>query len=188
MENQITGVANDTTEKVTWNLDAVHSHIRFSVRHLVVSEAHGHFNSFKVNAKSLSHGFAGGEVEVIIEAKTIETNISDRNAHLLTDDFFNVEKFPEIVFKSNSLERIDDETYKVKGNLTIRDVTKEVTFDVNYGGQILDPYGFIRVGFNVTGMINREEFGVRFNSILDSGALALGKNVKINCDFELIRK
>jgi len=106
----------------------------------------------------------------------------------LSDDFFNAEKFPEIIFKSTSLEKIDDETYKVKGNLTIRDVTKEVTLDATYGGEILDQWGFTRVGFNVTGVINREDFGVKFNTLLDTGAVALSKNVKINCDMELTRK
>ena len=189
MENVVSpGVGNDTTEKVEWSLDMIHSKIGFSVKHLVVSTAHGHFNTFKVNAKSLKHGFAGGEVEVRIDVKSIETEMPDRNAHLLSDDFFNAEKFPEIVFKSTGIERIDDENYKVKGNLTIRDVTKEVTFDVNYGGQILDPYGFTRVGFNVTGTINRQDFGVKFNTVLETGAVALSNSVKVNCDFELTRK
>jgi polyisoprenoid-binding protein YceI len=189
MENVVnTGVANDTTEKVEWSLDMIHSKIGFSVRHLVVSQAHGHFNEFKVNATSLKRGFAGGEVEVRIPVKSIETEMPDRNKHLLSDDFFNAEKFPEIVFKSKSIEKIDDENYKVTGDLMIRDITKEVTFDVTYGGEILDGWGFIRVGFNVTGVINREEFGVKFNTILESGAVALAKNVKVNCDFELTRK
>jgi polyisoprenoid-binding protein YceI len=182
------GVVNDTTERVNWNLDLIHSSIRFSVRHLVVSEAHGHFNSFKVNVNSLRRGFAGAEAEVRIDVKSIETGMPDRNGHLLSDDFFNAEKFPEIIFKSTSLEKIDDETYKVKGNLTIRDVTKEVTLDATYGGEILDQWGFTRVGFNVTGVINREDFGVKFNTLLDTGAVALSKNVKINCDMELTRK
>lgn len=176
------GVLDNTkAEKVSWNVDNVHSKIGFSVRHMVISEVAGHFNSFKMNVISPKNEFETSQIEVVIDVNSIETSVADRNNHLKNDDFFNVEKFPEITFKSKSFVKVGEEDFKLTGDLTIRDVTKEIVLDVVYGGQINDPWGNIRTGFKVTGSIDRYDYNVKFNSPLEAGGLALSKKVNINC-------
>jgi len=182
------GVLDNTkAEKVSWNVDNVHSKIGFSVRHMVISEVTGRFNSFKMTVVSPQDEFETSQIEVIIDANSIETSVADRNNHLKSDDFFNVEKFPEIKFKSKSFVKIGEEDFKLTGDLTIRDVTKEINLDVVFGGQIKDPWGNIRAGFKVSGSIDRYDYNVKFNSPLEAGGFALSKKVTINCDLELVK-
>lgn len=189
MENlEKDGVLDNTkTENVTWNVDNVHSKIGFSVRHMVISEATGHFGAFKVNVTSPKEGFEGSQIDVAIDVNSIETSVADRNNHLKADDFFGVEKFPEITFKGKSMVKTSDEDYKLTGDLTIRDVTKEIVLDVTYGGMVKDPWGNMRIGFKVTGSIDRYDFNMKFNSPLETGGLALGHKVSIICELQFVK-
>ncbi|MEI6815338.1 MAG: YceI family protein [Bacteroidota bacterium] len=177
----------ENTENLAWSVDQIHSRIGFSVRHMVVSEAIGHFNSFKVNVSSPKDSFEGSHIEVIIDAKSIDTGMPDRNGHLMSDDFFNVEKFPEIKFVGTTFVKTGEESFKLSGDLTIRDITKKIDLDVVHGGQIVDPYGYVRTGFKVTGNINRLDFDLKWNALLETGSAILGKIVSFSCDIELVR-
>ena len=170
-----------------WSVDTVHSKVNFSVRHMVIAEVTGHFNAYELKSENLNGNLENSSLEFSIDTSSIETGISDRDNHLKSADFFDAEKFPHIKFKSTEIKKIDDESFKVKGDLTIKDVTKPVELAVNYGGQIVDPWGNLRAGYNVTGNINRFDFNLNWNNLIEAGGAIVGKNVKINIDIEIFK-
>ena len=168
-----------------WSFDKAHSKISFNVEHLVISEVNGQFGTFDGEVTSSSEDFAGSNINFTIEVASIDTDNDRRDGHLKSDDFFNAEKFPEITFKGKSLNKVDGNKYKLTGDLTIRDVTKEVILDVKYGGTVKDPYGNIKAGFKVTGNINRFDYNLKWNAAMESGGLVVGENVEIVGNIEL---
>jgi polyisoprenoid-binding protein YceI len=170
-----------------WSVDTAHSKVNFSVRHMVISEVTGHFNVYELKSESLNGNLENSSLEFSIDASSIDTGMSDRDKHLKSADFFDAEKYPRITFSSSEIKKIDDESYKVKGDLTIKNVTKHVELDVNYGGQIVDPWGNLRAGYNITGNINRFDFNLNWNNLIEAGGAIVGKNVKINIDIEIFK-
>lgn len=170
-----------------WEIDPVHSEIQFKVRHMLVSQVTGEFDRFQATAETDGEHFEGARVTFTAETGSVNTGAKDRDKHLRSDDFFNAEKYPKLLFKSTSFEKVDDEHYKLTGDLTIRDVTRPVTLDVEYGGIVKDPYGNRRTGFTVTGKINRKDYGLKWNALLESGGAVAGDEVKINCHVEFIQ-
>ncbi len=182
-EKVSTGVA----QKEVWNLDKAHSKIQFSARHLVISEVAGHFNNFDINF-STGDNLTEAEIEAAIDIKGIDTGISDRDNHLRSADFFDAEKFPQIKFKSTKVEKVNDEKYKLIGDLTIKNITKPFEFDVFYGGQIKDPWGMQRSGFKATGTLNRFDFDLKWNALMETGGAVVGKNINITIDAEFTKQ
>ncbi|MDR3625744.1 MAG: YceI family protein [Ignavibacteriaceae bacterium] len=176
----------NVSEKAVWSLDPAHSKIQFSARHMVISEVTGNFNNYEVNVKAGSD-FLDSEVEVAIDVNSIDTGIGDRDNHLKSADFFEAEKFPKILFKSTKIEKVDDEEYKLYGDFTIRDITKPIKLDVTYGGTITDPWGKTRAGFKVVGSINRFDYDLKWNSLIEAGGAVVGKTIKIECNVELVK-
>lgn len=169
-----------TQTKTKWVVDPVHSEIQFKVKHMVISTVTGQFERFSGSAESEGDDFEGATVTFEIEADSINTRNKDRDAHLKSDDFFNAEKYPKITFQSKSLTKVDDNRYKLVGDLTIRDVVKEVTLDVEYGGMVdNDGYGNVKAGFEVTGKVNRKEFGLRWNGVTEAGQIIVSDEVKL---------
>lgn len=168
-----------------WSFDKAHSKVSFNVEHLVISEVTGQFQTFDGTVTSSSDNFVGGDIEFTIDVASIDTDNERRDGHLKSDDFFNAEKFPKITFKGKSLKQIDGKNYQLTGDLTIRDVTKEVVLDVRYGGTVTDPYGNVKAGFKVTGNINRFDYNLKWNAALESGGLVVGENVEIVGNIEL---
>ncbi len=175
-------------DPVKWVFDTAHSMVRFSVSHMVISEVEGYFNEFDGFVLSNSDDFTDLEVEFTIRTASINTANEKRDNHLRAPDFFDAEKYPEIKFVGKSVKKLDAVNYQLMGELTMHGVTKDVTLDVKYGGTIKDPWGNIKAGFKVTGVLDRRDWGITYNSILDSGGLTVGNDVYITCKVELTRQ
>lgn len=174
--------------KQKWTLDNTHSEIRFRVRHMAVSYVTGFFNKFNAEVETDGDDFATAKVSFTADIDSITTNNEQRDAHLKSGDFFDAANHPQVKFESTGLEKIDDEHYRLKGMLTIREVTKPVELDVEYGGMIQDPYGLTRAGFHVEGKINRKEFNMSFNAMTEAGGLVVGNDIKLLCDVEFTKQ
>ena len=171
----------------TWNIDTAHSGIGFSVRHMVVSKVRGRFAKFAGTLHIEDADVARSEATVTVDAASIDTGVPDRDAHLRSPEFFDVEKFPELRFRSKRVEKIDDVRYRLVGDLTIRDVTREVSLDVDYGGRAKDPWGNERVGFAGKTSIDRRDFGLSWNQLLETGGILVGDRVDIDIEIEGVR-
>lgn len=167
---------------INWNLDASHSEVTFKVRHMMIANVSGNIGSFKVNAQSDDENFSNPSVEFIADMTSITTGDAQRDGHLKTADFFDTEKYPEMKFRSTSFGH-----GKMKGDLTINNITREIELDVEAGGAGKDPWGNSRLGFTVSGKINRKDWNLTWNAALESGGILVGEDVKINCEIQLIK-
>ena len=184
----LTGIINTSIAQSTWSFDKAHSKVTFSVTHLMISEVSGQFNEFEGEVVSKSDDFADSQIEFTINVGSINTDDEKRDGHLKSEDFFDAEKYPMITFKSKSLKQVKGKNYKLTGDMTIRDVSKEVTLDVIYFGTMKDPYGNTKAGFKITGEINRMDYGVKWNSPLEGGGVVVGETVNLVCNVELMKK
>ena len=173
---------------MAWEIDAAHSQATFAVRHMMISTVKGHFNVLSGSLHIDEQNPANSWVEAQVEAASIDTRDANRDGHLRSPDFFDAEKYPVITFKSSKVEHIDGDEYKVTGNLTIRDVTKPLVLKAEYTGQNKDPWGNTRAGLTATGKIDRTEFGMTFNTALETGGVMVGNEVKIEIDLEAVNK
>lgn len=170
----------------TYTIDTVHSFVGFKVRHLV-SKTGGEFTNFSGTIVADFENLDGSSVEFTIDASSIDTRDAQRDDHLRSPDFFDVEKHPEITFKSSKITRVNDTTFAVAGTLTMRDVAKEITLMVNFLGE-MTAMGSTRAGYELTTTINRRDYGVSWNRALDAGGFVLGNDVEINIALELIKQ
>ncbi len=174
-------------QETNWTFDKSHSKIQFDISHMVISEVSGQFQDYEGNVKAKKADFSDAKIDFLIDAKSIDTDDEKRDGHLISADFFDVAKYPKIIFKSKSMKKIKGNNYKLTGNFTMHGVTKEITLDAKYGGTVKDPYGNIKAGFKITGTINRTNFGLKYNSVMDSGGLMIGEEVAIICKVELLK-
>ena len=174
-------------QNTKWNLDRSHSSIKFSVSHMVVSEADGKFGDFTVNVASDKDDFSDAKIDVSIKASSINTDDAKRDEHLRSADFFDVANHPTITFKSKSMKKSGNGTYKLSGDFTMRGVTKPITLDVKYGGTQKSPWGQTVAGFKITGKINRKEFGVSWSKMLDQGGAVVGDEVELTANIEITK-
>lgn len=176
--------------QVNWKVDASHSKLGFSVTHMMISETEGKFKMYegKVSSKT-DADFTDATIEFSVDVNSINTDDDKRDGHLKSEDFFNAEKYPKMTFKSTSVKKGKTKNqYIIVGDLTIRDVTKKVTLLATHSGKnVKDPWGMTRTAFTVTGIINRTEFGLKWNAALEAGGVAVSELVKINCVMELIK-
>jgi polyisoprenoid-binding protein YceI len=163
----------------TWKLDKSHSQVLFTVSHMVFSEVTGAFRDFDATLESTKDDFTDAKISASIKAGSIDTQNERRDNHLKGNDFLNVERFPELTFRSTKVEKTGNDTYRITGELTIRDVTKPVVLEAVYRGMIDDPWGNKRIGFKATTTINRFDFGVAWNKTLETGGLIAGKEVNV---------
>jgi polyisoprenoid-binding protein YceI len=170
-----------------WNIDAAHSGIHFSIRHMVVSKVRGRFARYGGTIKLEGGDLTRAAVEATIDASSIDTGAAQRDEHLRSADFFDVERFPELRFRSTRIEKVDDEHYRVVGALTIRDVTREVAVDVEYGGRAKDPWGGERIGFVAKTALDRKDFGLGWNQVLEAGGVLVGDRVNIELEVEAVQ-
>jgi hypothetical protein len=179
-----------TQAQSTWKVDAVHSNVRFNVSHLVVSEVEGSFKKFEGNCVNPNAGddFSKATIDFSIDVATINTDNEMRDNHLKGDDFFNAEKFPQMKFKSKSMTKTGDKTYKLVGDMTIRDVTKPIELTVTYGGTVKDPYGNTKAGFKVQGTINRIAYGLKWNQLTEAGGSIVGEEVSFRANLEMTKQ
>lgn len=170
---------------VKWDFDYAHSGIDFTVRHLLVSKVRGRFTKWSGKLELDEENLSKSSCEVEIDVTSVETHEAQRDAHLRSGDFFEVEKHPKMTFKSKSVVEKPGNHLAITGDLTLRGATKEVVLDVERAGVIAkDPWGKRRAGFTATTTINRKEFGVSFNQVLDQGGLALSEEVAITIEIE----
>jgi len=174
-----------TFAQTTWTIDKGHSKVGFAAVHMVVAETEGKFDEFEGSVISKKDDFDGAEVSFTAKVASINTENEKRDGHLKSDDFFNAEKYPEIKFVG-TLSKAGGK-YQLKGKLTMREVTKEVSFDVTYGGQIDTGRG-VKAGFKFTGVVNRQDFGLKFSNTFADGKAVVGNEVTISCKIELDKK
>jgi len=170
-----------------WELDVAHSSVGFSVRHMVVTKTHGKFNDFTGYIDFDGKNVEKGSVEITAQIASIDTDNKKRDDHLRSPEFFDAEKFPTMTFKSKKVIKGSGSEFKLEGDLTIKDVTKEVTFDCEFNGVINDPMGNTRAGFSAVAKINRQDFNVKWSKKLDAGGLVVGDEVKINLEIEAVK-
>jgi polyisoprenoid-binding protein YceI len=167
-----------------WALDVAHSEVQFKVKHLVISTVTGKFSVF---GGSLEAGdqFENANIHFEVDVNSIDTGVADRDAHLKSDDFFNAEKYPKMIFKSTSFTQKEGSVWELKGDLTIRETTKNIALTVEYGGTTKDPWGNIKSGFELTGKINRKEYGLNWSAVTEAGGLVVAEEIKlfINVEF-----
>lgn len=164
-----------------WNLDTAHSEITFKVRHMMISNVKGAFNTFTAEVEAEDDTFKNAKVTATIQTDSIDTNNADRDTHLKSADFFNVEQNPTITFESDSLA--DD----VTGHLTINGVTKPVQLEVEFGGINQDPWGNTKAGFTFEGKIKRSDFGLNWNAALETGGVLVSDEVKISGELQFVK-
>jgi polyisoprenoid-binding protein YceI len=174
-------------ETVKWKLDPSHSEIQFKVRHLV-SKVSGHFENFDIRVKTEGDDFTTAKIDFWANANSINTNNDLRDEHLRGKDFLYTEKYPKITFKGEKLQKNEDGNYTLQGDLMIRDITRRVFLDVEFGGLEKDPWGNYRAGFIVHGKINRKDFGISFNMLTETGGILVGEEVEIECSVEFIKQ
>ncbi len=174
--------------KTTWKADASHSELAFKVRHMMITNVKGEFKKFDATVVSEGDDFSKSTIEVTIDAASIYTGDETRDDHLKGPDFFEVEKYPSLIFKSTSIKKVDDDEYELKGILDIKGVQKEVKLEVEFGGINKDPWGNEKAGFSVEGKLNRKDFGLNWNAALETGGVLVSDEVKISAEIQLVRE
>ncbi|WP_221390377.1 YceI family protein [Dyadobacter sp. NIV53] len=170
-----------------WVIDPTHSEVQFKVKHLVISTVTGSFKTFEGSAETETEDFDGAKITFAADTTSIDTNQAQRDEHLRSAEFFDSEKFPKLSFTGTSV-KTDDDTYTLKGDLTVKDVTKPFEFKAEYGGNMTDFYGQNKSGFEVTGKINRKEFGLTWSAVTEAGGVVVGDDVKIIANIQLIKQ
>ncbi|NSL86480.1 YceI family protein [Chitinophaga solisilvae] len=175
--------------KHTWVSDADHSELGFRIRHLMITNVNGKFNSFRVEATTEEEDFMKAAVKVTVDVDSINTGNADRDQHLRSPDFFDVNQYRNITFEVTKSESVDnDGSYTLYGDLTIRGITKNVKLSVEFGGVVKDPWGNTKAGFTVNGKINRKDFGLTWNAATEAGGVMVSDEVKINCEVQLLKQ
>lgn len=170
----------------TWSIDKAHSSVGFTVSHMVISKVNGKFDDFDATVSFDGKDLKAASVEATVQIASVDTDNEKRDEHLRSGDFFDAENHPTMTFKSTKIEPGTDNEFKMTGDLTIRGVTKPVTFDAKLNGTTNDPWGNTRAGFSATAEINRQDFGVSWSSVLDNGGLVVSDNVTINLEIQVI--
>jgi polyisoprenoid-binding protein YceI len=179
----------NTTETMTatkWVLDAAHSEIKFKVRHMMISNVTGAFNEINAKLEGFDNDLTSATVEFSAKTGSVNTGSEQRDGHLTSADFFESEKYPEMKFVSTKFEKKSGDDYIMHGNLTIKDVTKEISMEVEHGGIVKDPWGNLKNGFSLNGKINRKDFGLNWNAALETGGVLVSEEVKITAEVQLI--
>lgn len=174
--------------KTTWAIDPTHSEVQFKVKHLVISTVTGSFKQFEGTVESETENFEGASVKFSADIASIETNMEQRDQHLKSGDFFDAEKFPKISFVSTSFTKTGGDTFKLVGDLTIKDVTKSVELKAEYGGDMVDFYGNHKTGFEIAGKINRSEFGLNWNAVTEAGGIVVSEEVKLILNIQVVKQ
>jgi polyisoprenoid-binding protein YceI len=173
--------------KTKWAVDPTHSEVHFKVKHLVISTVTGTFKVFGGELRTDSNDFTDAEIDFSLDTTSVDTNQAQRDEHLKSADFFDAVQFPQIKFKSTSFKKESD-GYELLGELTIKDVTKPIKLDVEYGGSATDSYGNDKAGFEITGKINRKDFGLVWSGITEAGAIVVGEDIKLSINLQFARQ
>ena len=174
--------------KSRWVIDPMHTEVMFKVKHLVIATVTGSFEKFEGHLETTSDDFSDSYIEFSADVNSINTNMPDRDAHLISPDFFDAANFPKLTFKSKSFKKKGESEYKLVGDLTIRGTTREVTIDAEYGGTMKDPYGNTKAGFELSGKIKRKEYGLHWDAVTEAGGVVVSDEVKLVVNVELAKQ
>lgn len=175
-----------TTTK--WSIDPTHSEIGFKVKHMMFTNVSGKFGTYDAAITTEGDDFTKSNIEFSAEINSVDTNNSDRDNHLKSADFFDAENHPKLSFVSSSFSKLDDSNYELIGELTLRGVTKPVRLATEFSGLMKDPWGNTKVGLNIEGKINRKDWGLNWNSALETGGVLVGEDVKLNIELQLVKQ
>ena len=174
--------------RIKWNMDPAHSEVVFKVRHMMVSNVSGEFKKFDATLETEGHDFTTAKATFEADVDSITTRQEKRDEHLKSEDFFHAEKHPKIHFESTEIKKVGDDEYEMLGNMTIRETTKPIVLKVENSGVIKDPWGYTRAGFEISGKINRLEYGLKYNAALETGGVVVGSDVKLLVNIEMLYK
>ena len=178
-------VAATTTK---WVLDPMHSEVQFKVKHLVISTVSGFFKSFEGSLETENDDFEDSKISFAINIDSIDTNQTQRDEHLKSADFFDAAKYPQITFASTSFKKTDDDEFELIGDLTVKGVTKQVKLNAEFGGSTDDFYGNTKAGFEVTGKINRKDFGLTWDGVTEAGSIVVGEDIKLTINVQFAKQ
>jgi polyisoprenoid-binding protein YceI len=182
-----TAVASPALKTGTWTVDTAHSKVGFAVKHMGVSTVRGEFGEFE-GTLEIGDDLTSARAHGVVKTASVDTNQPQRDEHLRSADFFDAELYPELRFESKSIEAVDEETFRITGDLSINGVTREITLDAEIEGADVGPEGEDRVGLEVTGQLSRSDYGMKFNQALGSGNMVVSDKVKLNLDIAAIRQ
>lgn len=171
-----------------WLLDPLHSELGFKIKHLMITNVSGSIKDFQVEMETAGEDFTTAKVRLTADMNSISTNNEQRDGHLRNGDFFDTENHPQLVFVSTKVEDAGSDSFTLVGDLSLKGITKPVKLNVEYSGVTKDPWGSERAGFTVTGKIKRSDWGINFNSVLETGGVALSDEVKINAEVQLVKQ
>lgn len=178
----------ENAKKEKWVIDQVHSEIDFKIKHLMISNVKGSFKEFDASIYTTGTDFTTAEIDCWINVVSIDTGSPDRDKHVKSADFFDVEKFPQISFTADTYTRVDgDGSFEIWGDLTIKGISKRIKLDAEFGGVTKDPWGNEKAGFTINGKINRKDWGLTWNTALETGGVLVGEEVSISCEIQLQR-
>ncbi len=171
-----------------WNIDPSHSEIQFKVKHMMITNVTGQFNQYRASMESSREDFNDSVISFEADVNSITTYNEQRDGHIKSDDFFNAEKFPLVKFSSTSFKKTGDDKYELTGNITIRDIIKEIKLIAEYGGTMTDPYGQVKAGFELSGKINRKDFNLKWNAVTETGGIVLADEVKLHLAVQMVKQ
>jgi len=174
--------------QTNWSFDQSHTDVGFEVTHLVITDVEGTFKDYEGTVTTKGDGFENADIAFTVDINSIDTENEKRDAHLKSDDFFNAEKHPKMTFKSTSMKKTGENTYKLKGNLTIRGTTKPIELDVVHNGTVQDPWGNTKAGFRISGELNRFDYGLKWNKMTELGGAVVSKEVRLDIDVQLMKQ
>jgi len=175
----------ETITLTKWTIDKAHSEVQFKAKHLVISTVTGQFNNFEGWLELKEENLEDASAWFTADVNSISTNSADRDTHLKSADFFDAENYPYIQFKSTGFSKLGENIYQMSGNLSMRGITKNVNLKVEYGGSMVDPYGNTKAGYEISGEVNRHDFGLKWNAVTEAGGLVVGEMIKLNLNIQL---
>lgn len=181
-------MTDSTAVNTKWAIDPTHSEIHFKVKHMMVSNVTGAFNDFEGSVESEREDFENAKISFSADVNSIDTKNEQRNDHLKSDDFFNAAQYPTLTFQSKSFTKKSNGTYRLMGDLTIRDHTREVELDVEYNGTAVDPYNQTKAGFEITGKVKRKDFGLKWNALTEAGGVVVSDEVRLLLNVQLVKQ
>ncbi|MEO5776692.1 MAG: YceI family protein [Flavobacterium sp.] len=174
--------------KSTWAIDPTHSEIGFKVKHMMFTNVSGKFTQFEATIENEDDAFETSKISFSAEVNSVDTGNGDRDNHLRGADFFDVENFAKLTFNSTSIQKENEGEYKINGDLTIKDVTKNITLEAEYSGLMKDPWGNTKIGLSLNGKINRAAFGLTWNAALETGGVLVGEDIKLASEVQFVKQ
>jgi len=171
-----------------WKVDPTHSEVGFKVKHMMITNVNGSFGSFDANASTNGDDFSSAQFSFSADIDSINTGVADRDTHLKSDDFFNASEYPKLNFKSTSVESKGNGELAITGELSIRDVTKQIVLDAEFGGIVVDPYGQTKAGLTINGKVKRSEYGLKWSAITEAGSIVVSDEIKMIAELQFVKQ